>query len=550
MTKPAGRGEPGGGDGQARNLWRLVMRGEEAGMSAQAADRGALGSLHGRVRRFLGFGVMRASVPLRTVIRSGEPIHARARLESARIEERYCYRQQISLNPSFGVRREPDGQIKLVLPYDGEKYFTRQAYRDVVRARRHGADRDADGLIGFLALTNYEHTDLGSVLSLEESHGSFPVQVRLPVAPGPHGTDPLLADDSACVVSHNYQPYCHMGQPAPVYLDIQLDDPDTAEIPWPLESVTDELSSSMARQVDFKPGLSLSIRVRLTMPRELADGAHPTVSEVFIDWPTRTSLRSLRLDVAGQPHQLRYNPERPGRGRLEWRGVPMNADPKPAGGDIRFFSSPPMTLAIPKPGDLYRQESLHGHVEVTVDRLLSGMDARLFDATGKLCQRGPERVSVVSTKFSLTLDDAFARRVRSPRQQMHFDEVILTRARIDDIVTALRNRGFTVTSLDGRDVTADPPRKAAASGNRWLRAERVHGPDTLSMILYVTGNRYRTQRKRQVKGGMTYHTTVNSGDLQLYAYGRLRRDSKTVVQEMNALRRALRERFDRLPARR
>ena len=47
---------------------------------------------------------------------------------------------------------------------------------------------------------------------------------------------------------------------------------------------------------------------------------------------------------------------------------------------------------------------------------------------------------------------------------------------------------------------------------------------------------------------MTYRTAVDSGDLRLYVYGSLRGESKPVVQEINALRRALRERFDRLPA--
>jgi hypothetical protein len=182
---------------------------------------------------------------------------------------------------------------------------------------------------------------------------------------------------------------------------------------------------------------------------------------------------------------------------------------------------------------------------VTVDRLLSGTDARLFDATGSL-RRQPkcELESVISTEFSLTLDDAFARRVQSPYQQMHFDEVILTGARVDDITTALRNRGFSVTSSRSTVIQQD------GDATWWLIADRPHGPDTLSMLIYLSGKRYRTRRQRQVEGGMAYQTTVESGDLQLYVYGFLRGDSKTVVQEMNALRRALRERFDRLPARR
>jgi hypothetical protein len=519
--------------------------------SAEGAEpRSAPRSLHVRIRRLLGFGLMRASMSLRPVVRSGEPIRARARLESARIEERYYYRQQISLNPSSRVREESEGEIKLVLPYDGEEYFTRQACRDVERARHHGADRQRNALVGFFAFTKYENTDLGSVLSLDEIHGSLPIVVRLPTAPGPGEPDPLLADNSSCAVSHDYRPVRLASPIIPVHLDIELEDPDTAGIRQLPKSVPDGLNIRIMRQVEFTPDLSLRMIVCLYMPRELADGARATVSEVFVGWPTHTSLRSLKLYVNRERYQLRYNPER-GDGGLEWRDVPMNAEPEPHGGDICVFRSKPMVLSIPKPGDLYRQDTLDGEVKVTVNRLLSGTDARLFDATGKLCrQRGAELESVISTEFSLTLDDAFARRVHLPYQQMHFDEVIPGTARIDDMITALRNRGFTVAFLPRRDVTADGSQPSANPDDWWLKAWRVHGPDTLEMLLYVTGKRYRTRRERQVHGGMAYNTTVDSGELQLYVCGFLPGDSKTIIQEINALRRALRERFDRLPARR
>jgi hypothetical protein len=81
-------------------------------------------------------------------------------------------------------------------------------------------------------------------------------------------------------------------------------------------------------------------------------------------------------------------------------------------------------------------------------------------------------------------------------------------------------------------------------------AKRPEGPDTLEFVLYVDGKQHKSRRQRRVPGGMTYRTDLESGELRIYIYGRLTRDSRPVVQEMNALREALRERFDRLPARR
>lgn len=479
------------------------------------------------------------SGPLRTVTQSGGPIRARARLESAVIKERHYCRQEISLNPSLRVQRAPSGHVKFVLPFDGEKYFTRQAYSDAMRACDRGADSNTGALVGFLGLTGHEKTDLSNMLGLEERH-AWPIVVQLPPARDEHQVDALLADRSASVVSCDYRPT----QSFSADVLIEINDPDTSDIPPEPPSVTERVH--IMRQIDFKPGLSLSMTVQLIAPSGLTDGAAAKVAGVFIGWPTRTSLRSLELHIAGQAQSFRYNPERAGGGGLEWRDVPMTAVPPPPGGEFRVFRSPPMILSIPRPGELYQQERLGGEVEVTIDRLLSGTHARLFDSTGKQCQHPRlETETIVATEFSVLLEDAFARRTLSPCQQMHFDEVIPDPMRLDDIMTALRTRGFRV---DGPQPVTTPP--GADSEGWWLRAQRPHGPDQLEMLLYVEGTRYRTRRERQVAGGMKYDTSVDSGELRIYAYGWLPRDSRLVVREMNDLRRALHERFDHLPARR
>lgn len=109
--------------------------------------------------------------------------------------------------------------------------------------------------------------------------------------------------------------------------------------------------------------------------------------------------------------------------------------------------------------------------------------------------------------------------------------------RIDNIITALRNRGFDTTALS----EPDPE-------DCWILARRLHGPNNLRLMLYVEGHHYKALRQRHVPGGLSYRTHVDSGDLRIYVYGSLARDSEPVVQEVNALRRALHERFNRLPA--
>jgi hypothetical protein len=535
------RSEPGGLSQQG-----LPRQTADGGDRTETPEPGRLRQLWARIQRLAGYGVMHASSPLRHTAGSGEPVRARARLQSAWIEERYRYHRDISLNPSIKITEEPEGRFQLTLPYDGDSSFTRQAHRDVARSRDAGSDSQA--LVGFLVFSGYEQTNLDSLSDLWETPGSIPIQVPLPPPPGPDEPDPLLTDKSACVVSHDYRP----GQPArrlaPVHIDLALEDPDTTEFSIPVSRGEPGLARvRIKRHVEFKPGLSLRMTVRLHVPRRLAHGANPEVSEVFIGWPTHTSLSSLELRIGGKAHPLRYNPEwenpdsredKKERG-LEWFGIPMILEPEPIGGDIRTFRSPNMIVSIPKAGELYWQESLSGRVEVRINRLLSGTDARLYDTTGKLSRRPAlEKDSVISTTFSLNLDDAFASRTLSPYQQIYFGEVIPSSMRIDDIITALRNRGFTVD---------DPPPDLDPQ-SYWIKAKRIQGPNRLSLELYVEGRSYKALRQRDVPGGLTYRTHVDSGELRIYVYGFLAGKSQPVVQEVNALRLALRERFNRLPA--
>lgn len=563
-------GTAAAGDGTgAQRPWRLRKRLIAAGshednplMSAHEIPS----RLFARMWRILGFGMMHAPSPLRN--RRGEPIRARAWLESARIEERYQYSQEISLNADVRAEGEPTGLIKLVLPYDGDKYFTRQAHRDVTGARHGGASPAGEAIVGFLALTDYEKTGLEGSLGLQGNYGSVPVRVRLPAPPEAGEADELLADGTACVVSQEYRP--QVPKIVPAHIDIDLDDPDTAEssgvarrgrvavdgfsdMAVRREARAKVIQRSPERQLEFKPALWLRMTVRLHLPRAQKDGVEAEVSKVFISWPTHTSLRSLMLHTNGHA-QLRYNPEEEHedrKGGLEWSGVPMKVEdadpdsdqvpvsPSPED-DVVTLSSGEMMLSISKPGDLYKEEELSGWVEVKVNRLLSGMNARLYDAAGKqypLRRPGLKLKSIVTTEFSMALYDAFVRRTMSPYQWLYFDEVIPSEMRVDDIMMALRNRGFSVKAPGG----VNPE-------SCWIIADRAHGPDWLSLALFVRGARYRAHRERVVPGGMTYRTSVDSGELRIYVYGSLRAESKPVVREINALRRALRERFDRLPA--
>ena len=262
-----------------------------------------------------------------------------------------------------------------------------------------------------------------------------------------------------------------------------------------------------------------------------------------VDWPTITSLNALKLAVGDDDVSITYNPV---TRSIEWSDIPMRLDPTTASRDVQLYQSPQMLLSILQPGELYQHESLDGRVEVEIrDYLLSGLQARLYDANGaQRTDRAPKLTTRITTRFRLVLDDAFAQRIRSPIHHLHFDEVIPDQARFEDIVSALRDRGFEVEKLSPASVD-----HASGGMRHFLLARRSEGPYLMALLLIVAGRRYQTERQNKA-GGHTYKSTFDSGEMRVSVLGTLRRDSKELTKEMNALQQALRSRFDFQRARR
>jgi hypothetical protein len=498
-------------------------------------SRAVVARIGAKIRRSLGF--ISAFAPVQGM-RHDDRTYARARLESVKIEEKYFFWQVIAQNEETGRRREPEGEIELKLPYDGDKYLTRQAFADIERGRALGPGR---ARVGYLTLTGYQDTDLDGLLDLARSYGSMPIDLPFGPTVANGAPDELVADRTLCRMSCTYKPTMKLRDIYPLDIELRLRDPDTAGFTHQAEPEdSDTVRSMIMQHVSFLPELLLQVIVRLHVPRDLAEQAKVEVSHVSVKWPTHTSLGPLAVTANGEPCPLRYNPRLES---LEWFDVPMSAEDDAGGGDFVTFVSPLMELSIPQPGELYNTPSLEGKISVTVDRLLSGTDARLFDATGRQERRlQPKLKSVVDCDFTFILDDVFALRELTPQQQMHFDEVIPSEMRIHDIKNALVNLGYRVTN---------GPRCFNAGQSWWqLMASRTEGPERLWLDLLIKGRRYKARRRRRVPGGLTYQTNLESGDIRIYVYGTAVGDSQPVVHDVNALRRALDERFDRLPARR
>jgi hypothetical protein len=478
----------------------------------------------------------------RTLIPAEEadrPVYARARPESVRLTETYFYDRVIARNHATETGQQPTGRIKIVVPYDGERYFGLQGYQDVQRQLSTTAPTSADALIGHLALMNYGRTNLASLLDLSDTFGSVPL--RVPVMKGDiDELDWLRADRYACVIEYEYFP----AGPAIIPIEVQMDLLD-AESQTPRGESSKTLVGEVAQFEGFHPDLELSMSVTLHLPDRMKPPlSQARVRRMSLDWPTITSLRGLRLEVGDQSHPLAYDPA---TRSLQWTDVPIDpVEEELVGTDLRRYSSPPMRLFIHQPGELYEQDSLRGRVEVEIPgRLLSGLQARLYDGTGRRSKNPkPKMSSRLIADVRLVLDEAFARRVLTPYLSLHFDEVIPDVMRLADIQGALRDRGFRIESSG---------RLSAAESNElsyFLVASHPKGPDVMRLWLLVEGKQSSTQRETQIPGGLTYTSTFESGELKIHMGGALPADSEGVTHEMNELQVALRDRFERLRTKR
>lgn len=559
--------------------------------------------LFGKIRRSFATGA--EPTPTTVTYRRHPPgeVYARAVPETVRIVETYSYQQEISRNGELDSdpAQPPKGHLTVVVPFDGDHYFSRQAKSDVAGQIPPDHSEPTSALVGHVVLTKCGKTDFRRVGTRNGDTTAIPI--RVPVSgPGiPPGYEHLINDRGSCVLTHEYKPDPCRPEIMPVTVSIELRDPDSDDF---LENFgldgakATDVAEQLRKQRDFKPYLELRVKVAVHIAGdELTDSPKASVS---IGWPMVTSPSFFELKVSRKDYPLRYSPV----GKcIEWRdvaltdvkgkGIKQAKDDSVANGPvddkgdldeiedkeqddaksdddasadqddgadevdqadddgeeerdeqgaaIRTYVSPTMSLLILQPGELYQEKELNATVDVRIPRLLSGMAARLYGATGEHEKDwAPEEISEVSTKVCVILGDAFADRVVSTSQRLHFGEVMLDSARIEDIRNALVADGF------------EDFRKKSDSDDSdmgLLFYQRREGTDYLRLACLLVGTPYTTERETVV-GGEKFTTSLPSGDLRIYSYGTMRRSSREITRAMNRLHQALRTQFAHVRIRR
>jgi hypothetical protein len=480
-------------------------------------------------------------------------LFARAAPSKVELTETYEVEQDISKNRRLRQVGDAVGRIEVTVPYDGKEFFSRQAVADVERVLgTNGGAGARRATIGHLLLA--DHTKTTGLLPVMRPHGTTgAVPLSVPVSTA-DGTLELTGDRQECRTAYDYQPA--NPSPYPIELSVGLDDPDS--MTGALDTVQDRTNrrgeapstiiERLRQQASFNSELLLRVTVTVTMPVKYAEPRQkPVVKHMSIAWPTLTSLRSTRLLVldpdAKEPKILdvpvRFNPF---KNRLEWQDVAVpwertEGDAKK--GTLRSIHCVSVWLSIGHPGELFQQRTLAVDAQVDIPGyLLSGLEARLFDATGRRQPLRLEATTKLKVGATVFPDDIFAGRQFSPYQQFVFDDIIPDERRITDIVTVLSNARFKVEPA----LRPDPQDDLAPS---WLlKATRSQGPDELCLLVAVEGRHTRLDRE-QILADSTVRIRGDkeSGQLKVSVLGTLPVNHKELTREMNALQLALRERF-------
>lgn len=533
-----------------------------------------------------------------TAVRAGNAMtFARAVPEKVKVTEAYEVDQNISANPRLVPgKQQPTGQIEITVPYDGKDHVTRRAARDIKRATSGSHTvTDTEVVIGQVVLADHYHLEsLPADVRMRGEFGAMPIAIPLL-------SDAELTDGRrAAIITHEYKP--KYPEIVPAAIEILVLDPDSlSEISLAgmledgrakglradpeeealrnnadFQAVLTKAIGEIRQKIGFRSMVLLQMAVRLSLPigPDSADPRIPTkdpeVRKVSIGWPTITSLHTTELEVhaailndngvlkekaAWRKFPVRYNPV--GR-RVEWEVLGMGRAPEDED-DSRpraiEYVSPPMHLLVGHPGELYKTKKLGVTAEVEIPGyLLSGLDPQLFNAFGGRYptfteyseamvagkELRPILTTVVTVNGEFTVEDIFRKRHFSPHHNIIFDDIAPDEMRVSEIFSVLKNLGFgDVKSLLEESKSTDP-----YSPEWFLRASRSRGPDQMTLWIYVEGTRRVVERKQIMGDEHVQHTgNRETGQLRLHMLGRLPRDHKDITREMNALQKALRDRY-------
>ncbi len=472
-------------------------------------------------------------------------VFVRVRPDKIHLREEYAYYFDVSGNSNIQRVNTPNGVLEMIVPYDGENSFTSQIIEDIKSQDNNIWRKEhVDACIGHIGITNHSKTNLEEKLELSLNHGIIPL--KIPIRNEEiQDNDSLRSGRYACRIKYDYEPIWPETNPLQISARI-FDEEIIREALVEHQknhtgkaTVLDSVVKDVAQQVGFSRSLIFHFDLELALPSKISnfkENDPPMLELMAIEWPVATSSRVVHLVVEGKELSIVYNPT---QGVIEFGDIPFRSHGKSEGTELYIYRTPTITLLVDQPGELYQRDQLNGNVVVQLPRQFSALKLLYFNAQGKKEEMDIQTCTIFNADLALYLEDLFDRKMFSPYQHLQFEGVVLDEMRVMDIMTLLEDQGF---SSRYESLTAE-----RTGMQRYLvEGVRTEGHGKLVLWMVVEGTRSQTTRQKQIQGGHTYTTQLETGNVVIYMRGQLQRDSSRLVNVMNEIQNLLKERFQHI----
>ncbi|MCU0485831.1 MAG: hypothetical protein MUC85_06925 [Anaerolineales bacterium] len=460
----------------------------------------------------------------------GTVVYADIIPETIQVTESYHYLLQVRANYDTILDGEPQGVIRLEVPYDGGKHFSKEVAEEIAEYASLDLHPSAQAQIGWVAMG--APRGLENRWELPTTAEIMPVRIPLKGG-GIFRESQWTRDDLRAVLRHTYTPI------APRYWPLQMEFKVYDDQTVPQDNLEDYYKLIAAGSVG--PGeIIFELAVTVYLPDLLQqDQVKAWLEDLEIEWPTIAPKWQLDIfqepkgDPTLQKREWHYNPA---NRQVELHHLTMElGDRKPGSPLVPYVCKLRLHLRVPGKVVMTNNHTLRGKLRLCLDGvLLSGRQAAWLDAAGVRLEASKAKIghrSDLVGQFTILLVDQFQVRRTTTKRLWHFSGVAWSYYRQDDIGAILRDLGYTI-SFDREKKWVEGKRITIVSGKY---------PTPLSIsITAIPSATGKTQRERTIPDGLTITTETETSDLILYVVGRgqagvseLARDLETIMVKLN-----------------
>lgn len=360
------------------------------------------------------------------------------RPERVQAHEFYAYQLIASASPQTRAIDSPSGQVRVQIPYDGFRHFSREAAGRLDKQLAGASLSEVEGQAGWLASS----AGLDWAGDWSRPLGVETVPVTIPLR-GERllSSEGWIADELRAVAEYSYTPD---NLPFwPLSLDVQVCD----DVPAPVESLRRGAWQMQPGQLVMNLTVSAYIPTALCTPDKRIE---VDVERLELDWPTMAAAWQVDISQVNglspsggageQQVAWRYNPD---HSTVELRGVRVHrGDPEP-GSPLTPYRCP-LRLVLRSPGQLVAKGKLDGIVRLRLKGvLLSGREIAWIEASGYRKGEASQK-TLLEASFTAPLNQRLGCRQTMTCQRWYFPGTSLSVDRMADIAAALHDLGYQV----------------------------------------------------------------------------------------------------------